>query len=150
MSARDIHPRGVAFALSAAILWGFVPVYIGFVNAVDAVEIVVHRALWSGLILYALVMFMPRLTGGIKAVRAALARPAARLGFILSCGLLTLNWGVFGYAVMSRNVYEAALGYLIYPLVAVMFIIALLGEKLDRGGWRRLALLPAVCWSRRS
>ena len=55
--ARDIHPRGVAFALSAAILWGFVPVYIGFVNAVDAVEIVVHRALWSGLILYALVMF---------------------------------------------------------------------------------------------
>ena len=110
MSARDIHPRGVAFALSAAILWGFVPVYIGFVNAVDAVEIVVHRALWSGLILYALVMFMPRLTGGIKAVRAALATPAARLGFILSCGLLTLNWGVFVYAVMSRNVYEAALG----------------------------------------
>ena len=45
LSARDIHPRGVAFALSAAILWGFVPVYIGFVNAVDAVEIVAHRTL---------------------------------------------------------------------------------------------------------
>ena len=70
LSARDIHPRGVAFALSAAILWGFAPVYIGFVNAVDAVEIVVHRALWSGLILYALVMFMPRLTGGMDMTSA--------------------------------------------------------------------------------
>ena len=141
MSARDIHPRGVAFALSAAILWGFVPVYIGFVNAVDAVEIVVHRALWSGLILYALVMFMPRLTGGIKAVRAVLSKPAARLGFILSCGLLTLNWGVFVYAVISRNVYETALGYFIYPLVAVMFGIALLGEKLDKWGWAAIGIV---------
>ena len=96
-------------------------------------------------------MLMPRMTGGIKAMRAALSTHAARLGFILSCGLLTLNWGVFVYAVMSRNVYEAALGYFIYPLVAVMFGIALLGEKLDKWGWaRRLALLRPVCWSRRS
>ena len=91
MSAIDTHPRGLAFALSAAILWGFVPLYIGFVNAVDVVEIVVHRALWSGLILYAIVMFTPRLTGGIKAVHTALSTPTARLGFILSCALLTLN-----------------------------------------------------------
>ena len=150
MSARDIHPRGVAFALSAAILWEFLPVYIGFVTALDSVEIVVHRALWSGLILYALVMFMPRKTGGIKAVRAALSTPVARLSFILSCGLLTLNWVAFVYAVMSLNVYEVALGYFIYPLVAVMFDIALLGEKLDKWGWVANGMLPPVCWSRRS
>ena len=83
LPARDIHPRGVAFTLSAAILWGFVPVYIGFVHAVDAVEMVVHRALWSGQILYALVTFMPRMTGGIKAMRAALSKHVARLS--LSC-----------------------------------------------------------------
>ena len=65
-------------------------------------------------------------------MRAALSTPAARLGFTLSCGLLTLNWSVFVHAVISRNVYETALGYFIYPLVAVMFGIALLGEKLDR------------------
>ena len=141
MTVTNIKLRGVGFALSAAMLWGFVPVYIGFVNAADTVEIVVHRALWSGVFLCWLVMFMPRLTGGLAAARAALATPAARFGFILSCALLTLNWGVFVYAVLSRNVYEAALGYFIYPLVAVMFGILLLGEKLDRWGWAAIGIV---------
>ena len=44
---------------------------------------------------------------------------------------------------MSRNVYEAALGYFIYPLVAVMFGIALLGEKLDQWGWAAIGIVAS-------
>ena len=133
--------RGVAFSLVAALLWGFVPVYIGYVDAISPLEIIVHRALWSGVILCALVLCLPRLTGGIAAARAALATPAARRGFLLSCAMLTVNWGVFVYAIMSRQVFDAALGYFIYPLVVVMFGIVLLNERLDRWGWAAIGIV---------
>jgi chloramphenicol-sensitive protein RarD len=139
--------RGVAFSLAAALLWGVVPVYIGYVDAINPLEIIVHRALWSGVILCALVLFLPRLTGGIAAARAALASAGAQRGFLLSCAMLTVNWGVFVYAIMSRQVFDAALGYFIYPLVAVVFGIVLLNEKLDRwgmGGDRHRCLWCAV------
>ena len=61
-----------------------------------------------------------------RGVDFALSAPAARLGFIMSCGQLTLNGGVFVYAVMLRKVDEAALEYFIYPPVPVMFSVALL------------------------
>ena len=38
---------GILFALSAGILWGFVPVFINFFGNVDPLEIVAHRSLWS-------------------------------------------------------------------------------------------------------
>ena len=36
--------RGIIFAVSAGILWGFVPVYIHFLGDVDPFEVVAHRS----------------------------------------------------------------------------------------------------------
>ena len=63
--------RGLAYASLAALLWGFVPVYIGYLGDVDPLEIVVHRALWSGVILLGLVTLAPSLFGGLRDARAA-------------------------------------------------------------------------------
>ena len=52
---------GLVYASLAALLWGFVPVYIGYLGDVDPMEIVVHRALWSGVILLGLVTLAPSL-----------------------------------------------------------------------------------------
>ena len=49
--ASKIRFRGAACALAAALLWGLVPLYIDIVDATD-LEIVAHRALWSGVLLY--------------------------------------------------------------------------------------------------
>ncbi len=72
MTFLKLNSRGLAFASLAALLWGFVPVYIGAVGAVDPIELVVHRALWSAVILLFMLICLPRLTGGLKAARAAL------------------------------------------------------------------------------
>jgi hypothetical protein len=48
---------GILFALSAGILWGFVPVYINFFGNVDPLEIVAHRSLWSLVMLFGLVIW---------------------------------------------------------------------------------------------
>lgn len=130
-------------AFFAALLWGFVPVYIGAVNSGDPIEIVAHRALWSGVLLAGLVLLLPQMTGGLSAVKLALATNRARWGFAVSCFMLTVNWALFVYAVQTRQVFDAAFGYFIYPLVAVLLGIVFLRERLDRWGWLSLALVAA-------
>ena len=143
MTAARLDGRGAAFAALAALLWGFVPVYIGLIGDVDATEIVVHRALWSGVILLLLMLLLPKLTGGMAAVRVALRAPRLRLGFLASCAMLTVNWMVFVHAVQSRQVIEAALGYFIYPLFTVVLGILFFRERLDRWGWIAVAIVAA-------
>lgn len=130
-----LNGRGLVFAALAALLWGFVPVYIGAVGAADPMEVVVHRALWSAVILFFLLSVFPRLTGGLQAARDALSTPALRRGFVVSCALITVNWVVFVYAVQSGQMLDAALGYFIYPLVMVVLGMVVFRERLDRWGW---------------
>lgn len=141
MTFLKLNSRGLAFASLAALLWGFVPVYIGAVGAVDPIELVVHRALWSAVILLFMLICLPRLTGGLKAARAALATPALRRGFVLSCALLTVNWIVFVHAVQTRQLLDAVIGYFIYPLVTVLLGMAVFRERLDGWGWVAVAIV---------
>ena len=138
-----LSARGLICAVLAPLLWGFVPVYISVLGNADPVEIVVHRALWSGVILLALVTLAPSMTGGLQAVRAALSTTRLRLGFALTCGLVTFNWLIFVYAVQARQLFEAALGYFIYPLFTVMLGMVLLRERLDGWAWVAISVVVA-------
>ena len=135
--------RGLTCAVLAPLLWGFVPVYISVLGDADPVEIVVHQALWSGVILLGLVGLAPSLTGGMTAVRLALSTAKLRLAFALTCALITLNWVIFVHAVQARQVFDAALGYFIYPLVTVLLGMMLLGERLDRWAWLAVGIVAA-------
>ena len=64
-----------------------------------------------------------------------------RLGFLVTCALLSVNWIVFVYAVQARQVFDAALGYFIYPLVTVVLGILVLRERLDRWGWAAVGIV---------
>jgi len=139
LAASKIRYRGIGFALSAALLWGLVPIYIGAVNATDPMEIVAHRALWSGVLLLGYVLAK----GQFHQMMALLGKAPVRRGFVVSSAMLSINWGFFVYAVQSGQVIEAALGYFIYPLVAVVLGIFVLREPLDRLGWVAVALVAA-------
>ena len=138
-----LDARGLVCAVLAPLLWGFVPIYISLLGNADGLEIVVHRALWSGVILLALVILAPSLTGGLRAVRTALSTSRLRLGFALTCGLVTFNWVIFVYAIQARLLFEAALGYFIYPLVTVMLGMMVLRERLDRWAWVAIFVIVA-------
>ena len=137
--ASKIRFRGAAFALAAALLWGLVPLYIDLVDTTDPYEIVAHRALWSGVLLFPYMV----ITGSVQKLPGVMVDSATRRGFLVSSFLLTANWGMFVYAVQSGHAIEAALGYFIYPLVAVVLGILLLREQLDRLGWVAVGIV--VC-----
>ena len=57
----------------------------------------------------------------------------------ISSGLLTINWGVFIWAVGAGRVVESALGYYIAPLLNVVFGILVFRESLRTLQWFAVA-----------
>jgi chloramphenicol-sensitive protein RarD len=65
-----------------------------------------------------------------------LARQPHRVGLlVLGATTITVNWGVYIWAVNSGHVVEASLGYFINPLVTILLAVVLLKERLRPAQW---------------
>jgi chloramphenicol-sensitive protein RarD len=118
--------RGFAFGLGAYLLWGFLPLYMKMVDHVPAVEVVAHRILWSVPVAGVLLLLLRRTAD----IRAALRSPRTLAMAVLTAAIITLNWGVYVWAIAAERAVETALGYYINPLVTVLLGTLLLGERL--------------------
>ena len=130
-SASPDERRGILFGASAYLLWGAFPLYFPLLKPAGAVEILLHRVVWS-LVVCALVLTVVR---GWRDF-AAVFRSAGRLGALTAAAVfIAVNWGVYIYAVNSGHVVEAALGYFVNPLVTVLLGVVLLRERLRAMQW---------------
>lgn len=120
--------QGVVFGLTAYVMWGCFPLFFALFEGIPAWEVLIHRVLWSCVFLTGLVILLRRWAP----VLAALAQPQ-RLGRVLACALLIgLNWGVYIYAVETRQVLQASLGYFLTPLVNVLLGMLILKERMEK------------------
>ncbi|BEH12917.1 EamA family transporter RarD [Marinobacter shengliensis] len=120
--------KGVLYGLAAYTLWGSFPLYFALFQGIPAWEVLIHRVIWSCLFLAIVISLLTRW----PAVIAALKQPK-RLGFVLGCAVfIALNWGVYIYAVETRHVLQASLGYFLTPLVNVAMGLLILGERISR------------------
>lgn len=121
---------GVGFGLLAYIWWGsVVPIYINTLTrgdwATPAIELIAQRVLFGIPVLLVLLAVMGRL-GELK---AALTEPKRLRVLVISAGLIACNWFAFIYAVSTKRLIDASLGYYITPLVSIALGILLLGER---------------------
>ena len=131
--------RGYVLGLSAYLLWGLFPLYFKHLDSVPALEIVVHRVLWSALGA-GLLLLVWRHPGWWRELRAQPGRLAA---LVLSGLLIASNWLLYVWAVNNQHMLEASLGYYINPLVNVLLGLLLLGERLRPLQWLAVALAAA-------
>lgn len=128
--------RGYLLGLTAYIIWGLFPIYFKAIQAIPALEIIVHRALWSALFGAALLAVWKH-PGWWRELRDN----PARLLVLAGCGLLIAsNWLVYVWAVNNDRMLEASLGYYINPLVNVLLGLLILGERLRRLQWLAVGL----------
>lgn len=120
-------PRGFAFAISAYVLWGFLPLYMKAVAHISPIEVLAHRVLWS-VPVAAIVLIVLRRTDDLV---AALRHPKTLAMATLTAALISVNWGIYVYAIASGHALDAALGYYINPLFSVLLGAVLLGERLN-------------------
>lgn len=120
---------GVLLGLGAYLMWGLFPLYFRLLEAAGAVEIVLHRIAWS--LLACLILLS--ITRAWSQIRGVTRRQVALLA--AAAVVLSINWGVFIWAVNSEQVVETSLGYFINPLVSVLLGVILLRERLLRVQW---------------
>jgi chloramphenicol-sensitive protein RarD len=135
--------NGMFFAAAAYILWGLFPVYFKLLKDIPPQQILMHRVLWSFLLLMGIL--------GVRKQWRWLAdiakRPIVIAGFAASALLLSANWFLYIWAVNSGRVIDASLGYFMNPLVNVLLGYLLLGERLRAWQWCAVALAACgVLW----
>lgn len=128
--------RGLILGLSAYIIWGLFPLYFKAIQSVPALEIIIHRALWSALA-GSLLLMLWKHPGWFKELRDNPQRVAI---LALSGTLIASNWLIYVWAVNNGRMLEASLGYYINPLVNVLLALILLGERLRPIQWLAVAL----------
>lgn len=119
---------GVVYGLGAYTLWGLFPLYLRLVHDVAPLEFLMHRMVWSALLLLA-ILAARRQWGWL---RTALRSPRILLSFAASACFLSANWFVYVWAAHIDRVVDASLGYFINPLVTVALGAVFLGERLRR------------------
>jgi chloramphenicol-sensitive protein RarD len=107
-------------------MWGIAPIYFKALAAVPPVEILMHRVVWSMLVLVVLIVSLRH----VKKVKAALADRRVLLTLMAASALLACNWFLFIWAVNNDFMLEASLGYYINPLLNVFLGRLFLGETL--------------------
>ncbi len=138
----DQARSGVVALCAACVIWGLSPLYYKLLIHVPPPELLAHRTLWSAIIFLALLAAQ----GRIKALGMALGSVRALWITLVSAIMISVNWGLFILSVQIDRVTETALGYYIFPLVAVLLGVIVLRETLSRAQWLAVALAcVAVC-----
>lgn len=128
--------RGFGFALTAYLLWGFLPIFMKAVAHISPAEVIAHRVIWSipiaGAVLWA--------TGRTADLWVALRTPRMLLMGFATAALISVNWGIYVWSIGAGHALDAALGYYINPLFSVFLGAMLLGERLSRAQKWAIAL----------
>lgn len=127
---------GFGFALGAYICWGFLPLFMKLVAHIPPAEVVAHRVVWSLPIAGVLLVLMGRTAD----VRAALRSPRTLAMGCVTAALISMNWGLYVWAIATDRALDAALGYYINPIFSVALGAIVLREKLTKTQGAAIAL----------
>jgi len=115
---------GAMAGAAAFFIWGLFPLFWSLLHDVPALQLLAHRALWCAVAVWGLLL--------VRGDLAWLRRLSLRLWLLLAAGglLISINWGMYVWAVVTGHVIDTSLGYFITPLVSVVVAVGVLGERL--------------------
>ena len=130
------HDRGMICAVSAFLLWGFLPIYWKTLAPTTALEVIAHRIAWSFVFTWAILLWKPPAGGW----RPILQQRERLIGLIFSALLLVGNWLSYVLAVQENRLLEVSLGYFIVPLLNILFGFLFLRERFSSWQWLAIGL----------
>jgi chloramphenicol-sensitive protein RarD len=117
---------GVLYAALAFLIWGISPIYWKALRSVPALEIIMHRIVWSFFFLLPLIVIMRRWQEFVDVFR----KRRTLLMLLVSALVIGANWLLYIWAVNNDELLQASLGYFINPLVNVVLGMVFLKERL--------------------
>jgi len=121
--------KGILSSSLGSFWWGVLGTYyFQYISFVGTLEVVVHRCIWTTLILLLTTIFFNK---WILFKEIFLNKKKILILFVT--GLLIFgNWSIWIYAVATQRIIDASFGYFIFPILSVFFGFLFFKEKLNK------------------
>ncbi len=121
--------KGILYTSLGSFWWGFIGVlYFQSVSFIGHIELVVHRCLWTAVMLILTTSFFSKWKVFIK----ILLNKKNLFGLFGSGLLIFINWSVWIYAVATERIIDASFGYFIMPIISVLLGYIFFKENLNK------------------
>ncbi len=121
--------KGLMLTSLGSFWWGFIGVlYFQYVSFIGHVELVVHRCLWTAIML----IFTTTLYSKWKIFVKEIYDIKKLIALFISGLLIFINWSIWIYAVATERIIDASFGYFIMPIISVLLGYIFFKEKLNR------------------
>ncbi len=121
--------KGLLLTSVGSFWWGFLGViYFEYVSFIGHIELVVHRCLWTFVMLAITTTFFSKWKIFFKII----SDKKKLVSLFISGFLIFLNWAVWIYAVATERIIDASFGYFIMPILSVLLGYIFFQEKLNK------------------
>ena len=121
--------KGLIYSSTGSFWWGFLGTYyFKYITFVGALEVVVHRSLWTTLILLITTTAFKKW----NLLKKIISNKRNIIILFITSILIFGNWTVWIYAVAADKIIDASIGYFIFPILSVFFGYIFFKEKLNK------------------
>lgn len=121
-------PKGMVSALGAYFIWSCFPFYFKLLSEYHAVEVIVHRVLWTFVTLLIFLLLFRRW----QFIDIIKKNPKWLIITFASGLLIASNWLTYVWAVHHDKILDASLGYFTGPLIGMLLSFFVLKESFRR------------------
>ena len=126
---KDQFNKGLLLTSLGSFWWGFIGViYFQYVSFIGHIELVVHRCLWTAVMLLLTTTFFSKWS----LFKRVIKNKNYLFGLFISGFLIFVNWAVWIYAVATERIIDASFGYFIMPIISVLLGYIFFKEKLNK------------------
>ena len=120
--------KGLLLTSLGSFWWGFIGViYFEYVSFIGHIELVVHRCIWTAMMLLLTTSFFSKWNVFLEIVSIK-----KNLIYLFISGfLIFINWAIWIYAVATERIIDASFGYFIMPIISVLLGKIFFKEELN-------------------
>lgn len=124
--------KGMLYAAVAYFIWGTIPLYWKLVAHVSSIEILVGRVIWSFVLTTIFILLIGQRKQLVTDLKYLWANQKQFWSLFAASVIVSINWGVFIWAVNNDHIVQTSLGYYINPIISVLFGLIFFQEKLSK------------------
>ncbi len=121
--------KGLLLTSLGSFWWGFIGViYFQYVSFIGHIELVVHRCLWTAVML----IISTTIFSKWKIFKKIISIKENIIALFISGLLIFINWAIWIYAVATERIIDASFGYFIMPIMSILLGYIFFNETLNK------------------
>ena len=119
---------GILCAVSSALIWGALPIYWKSIESLNSLSIMFYRVILA----FVIVFIVCLIVYGPKKIVEPLKDKKTIAAFFFAGLTISLNWGLYIWAVNSEHIIQTSIGYYINPLFVAAMGVIIFHEKVSK------------------